>query len=121
MVTKLKRPEGLYPQIYHTFKAKDKKSDELVEYCIQDLTENKFNVAIEFMVKYQLKEETFHKALKLHENENAVKAARNFYREIFKEKMSLVCFKLGSDEIVSVNAMYVQSKGQYFSGEEVSS
>lgn len=119
MLTKFKRPEGLYPQIYHSFMAKDKSSDDLVEYYIQDLTENKFNLAIEFMVKNQVRDETFHKAFNLYENKNAVIAAKSFYREILKEKMSLVCFKMGSDEIVSVNMMYVQSKGHYGSEDKV--
>lgn len=120
MVTRFKRPEGLlYPQIYHTFIGKDVTGD--CEFCVQDLTENKFNLAIEFMIKNQVRDEIFHKALNLYENENAVNAARSFYRDVFKEKMSLVCFKLGSDEIVSVNAMFVQTKGHYGNfGDDVS-
>lgn len=120
MVSKFVKPADiLYPQVFHTFMAKDKDSDELVEYMVQDLTENKFNLAIEFMIKNQVREETFHKALNLYENDNAVKDARSFYRKILNEKMSLICTKLSSDEIVSVNVMYVKSKGHHEDGAEV--
>ena len=107
MIANFKRPEELYPQIYHTFYSKE--TDETVEYLIQDLTENNYDRAVEFMIKNHVREETFHKSLNLCENKNATKAIRSFYREVFKEKMSLVCFKFGSNEIISVNALFVKT------------
>lgn len=45
-----KRSESLeFPKIWHTFKAKDIDSDNLVEYRIQDLPESRFDEAIKMM------------------------------------------------------------------------
>lgn len=49
---KWKRPTSSdYPKIWHTFKAKDLNSDELVEYRIEDLHESKVQEAIDFTIK----------------------------------------------------------------------
>lgn len=53
-----KRPESLkFPKIWLTFKAKDIDSDELVEYCIQDLPESRFQDAMDFMLTIFCKDE----------------------------------------------------------------
>lgn len=45
-----KRPKSLeFPKIWHTFKAKDIDSDNLVKYRIQDLPESIFDEAIKMM------------------------------------------------------------------------
>lgn len=45
-----KRPESSeYPKIWHTFKARDIDSNDLVEYRIQDLPESRFAEAIKMM------------------------------------------------------------------------
>ena len=97
------------PKIHHTFSFKEI-DGKLTKYCFQDLTENYYDRAVEFMIKNQVKEETFHKSLNLCENPNAVRAIRSFYQDVFKEKTSLVCFKNGSNEIISVNALFVKTK-----------
>lgn len=46
-----KRPESIpYPNIWHRFKARDCDSDEIVNYYIQDVPEDRFDDAIEQMV-----------------------------------------------------------------------
>ena len=39
-----------FPQVWRTFTSKDSERDELVEYRIQDLPENRFKEAVEFMI-----------------------------------------------------------------------
>lgn len=47
---KWKRPEKLeYPKVWHTFKARDLDSNELVEYRIQDLTLERADEAYQHM------------------------------------------------------------------------
>lgn len=47
---KWKRPKTTeYPKVWHTFKARDLDSDELVEYRIQDLPLDRLDEIIEFM------------------------------------------------------------------------
>lgn len=61
---KWKRPEtSEYPKIWHTFKAKDVDSDQLVEYRIQDLPESRFEEAIQLMTSNFCKDEPLNQAL----------------------------------------------------------
>lgn len=53
-----KRPKSSeFPKVWHTFKAKDIGSDELVEYRVQDLPESRFEDALDFMVPILSKSE----------------------------------------------------------------
>lgn len=48
---KWKRPDTVeYPKVWHTFKARDLDSDELVEYRIQDLPLDRIDEAFEHML-----------------------------------------------------------------------
>lgn len=53
-----KRPERLeYPKVWHTFKARDLNSDNLVEYRIQDLPLEKADEAYEHMFSNYVQDE----------------------------------------------------------------
>lgn len=55
---KWKRPESSgFPEVWHTFKAVDVESTELVEYCIQDLPESKEEEAVNCMAQCLFKDE----------------------------------------------------------------
>lgn len=111
MEVKFKRAEdSLYPQIYYTFTAKDE-SDELTDYYVQDLTEQYFDEAIDVIARYLMPEETFSLAARIPESETAVNGFRNFYRKLVEQKLSLACFKKGSDNIVAVNVLIVEARG----------
>lgn len=112
-MSKFQRPESLsFPHVYYTFKAKDKDSDSIVEYRVQDLPEEFYDSALELIVKHFLPEETFCMCKKISESTMSVKANRDFYRETFKNRLSIACFKNdGSDEsLVAVNVLVVKSK-----------
>lgn len=110
MVTKYKRPEdSLYPQLYHSFKAKARDSDELVEYFVEDLTEQHFGKAIELILKYFTLEEPFQQAIKFAEKQPEL--FKIYFTGIFKERVSLACFVSGSYEMVALNALKVETKG----------
>lgn len=107
-MAKFERPKHLeFPKVYHTFQAKDVDSDNLVSYRVQDLPVEYYEKAVELMVKYQLPEETLAASKKLVESEEALEICKFFIGEVFLEKLSLACFKEGSDELVAVNAMVV--------------
>lgn len=58
LVLKWKRPETLeYPKVWHTFKARDLDSDELVEYRIQDLPLERIDDVLDFMLKNYIVDE----------------------------------------------------------------
>jgi GNAT superfamily N-acetyltransferase len=107
-----KRPESLkIPQVYHKFKAKDKNSDELVEYQVQDLLEEDFERALDLMVKFYLPDEPFAISMKVCANEEAVEDFRRFWRTVLKQRFTLACFSSsGSGELVAINMLIVCSK-----------
>lgn len=109
---KFKRPESLsFPQIYHKFKAKDKNSEKIVEYRVQDLQEHYFERCVDFMVQYFLPDETFCISRRVPEKPDAVKEFRNFWNEALKEKLSIACIKNDeSEEFVGANVLLVNSK-----------
>lgn len=109
---KFKRPESLsFPQIYYTFKAKDTNSEEIIEYRVQDLPEEKYEQAVDFMVKYFIPDETFCASRGIPDKPNAIKEFHKFWVAALKEKLSIACFRNdGSDELVGANVLLVSSK-----------
>uniref|UniRef100_A0A336LWE4 CSON003498 protein n=1 Tax=Culicoides sonorensis TaxID=179676 RepID=A0A336LWE4_CULSO len=96
-----------FPKVYMRFKAKDCESDDLVEYRIQDLPENRFDDALNFMFHDQyLREEPFAKGHEIKDDPLAMEDFTEYYTGMINEKMSLVCFKEGSDEIVALNILF---------------
>lgn len=137
---KWKRPESAeFPRIWTTFKAKDKDSDELVEYRIQDLPESKFDEALEFLAHNYCRDEPIAEAcgiltycfmfcltsiwvdfsisLIVSEISNdpvAVAEFKQVWSLSFKQKMVLVCFKGDSTEIIGMRANIIKSKEDTF-------
>lgn len=99
MVTKFERL-FFQQQVYSTFSVKNE------EFSIEDLPEEKFEDAVEFMIKNYVAEETFMKAFKVPEE-----SLREFYRFVFKQRTTIVCFKKGSSDIIGMNALSVKAKG----------
>jgi hypothetical protein len=110
-----KRPENLsFPQIYYKFQAKDRDSDEIVDYYVQDLPTELYERAIELMVTDFLPDETMGTAQNVQEilktKPESVEEFRSVWRVFANEKLSLACFKSGSNELVAVNFLLVNSK-----------
>lgn len=101
-----------YPSVWHTFKARgvDQDDDKLVSYVIQDLPEDRFEEAIEHMIGIFIHDEPTCRAKKLAEDPESVEGIREVWRELVQNRMALVCFKEGSNEIVGLNMTYVASK-----------
>lgn len=107
-----RRDDSLYPQIYSTFQVKVKDSDETEEFYIQDLTENFFDLAVDFIVENHARGAVFHRAANTLADEAGIQRVSNMYRNVFKEKISLICIKLGTNEVVGLNALTLKAKGQ---------
>lgn len=113
MVTKFQRPTATkYPQVYHTFMAKDRKSDKLVEYYIQDLTKKDVKKGIQMIAKYLTPEETFQQAINLSKKKYSAEVGKQFFGALLKEEFSIACFKSGSNEMVGLNVLAVKTKGE---------
>lgn len=101
------RPESSnYPQVYATFQAGDE------EFHISDLTEDHWEEALDLLMKYVIPEETFCRAIKIPEKPNAMKIMIDGYRDLFKKKVSLACFKAATGELVGLNILAVKTKGE---------
>lgn len=105
------RPENVpYPSVWLTFKAKAPDSDELVNYTVQDLPEDRFEEAIEHLIGVFIHDEPMCRSKKLAQQPESVEGIRDMWRELVQHRMALVCFQEGSDEIVGLNMTYVSCK-----------
>jgi hypothetical protein len=94
------------PLVYHSFTLKNKESDCDEEFVVQDLPTELHEQAADFMIQYYMKDETFQKAFQVSQE-----SLKEFYRFVFDQKVSIVCLKKGSTEIVGMNALSVKTKG----------
>lgn len=131
---KWKRPDSVeYPKVWHRFKARDLNSDRLVEYRIQDLTDERAEEAYEHMrqnylagepvtvcfgKKYQIKIcEEFSIERHLTGGSNDLQHYKDYliaWKSILAQKMVLVCYKEGSKEIIGANFTFVTHKDDHF-------
>lgn len=107
-----RRPEGAaYPQVYYRFKAKDKNSENIIYYRVQDLPEEMFEKAAKFMVEKFLPFETICMSVKAHLNPVFCDQIFDFWMKQLEEKLSIACFKDdGSKDFVAINVMVVKSQ-----------
>lgn len=106
-----KRPESLsFPQIYRTFEVKDEKRKSIVKYRVQDLPEDRYEEAANFIAQYFIPDETLCICHDTPSKPESVAAIRQHYFNVMKEKLSVVCFKEGSSEIVGIHVLVVSSK-----------
>jgi hypothetical protein len=78
---------------------------------VQDLPEEYFEKAIEFIIKFYIPDETFCMCKDLPNKPKAIKSYAEFFRNALKQKLSIACFKNdGSDELIGENIFIVRSK-----------
>uniref|UniRef100_A0A1L8DAG3 N-acetyltransferase domain-containing protein n=1 Tax=Nyssomyia neivai TaxID=330878 RepID=A0A1L8DAG3_9DIPT len=104
-----KRSENVgFPQIWHTFEAKDPDSGQSVKYRVQDLPEDRYDEVLDLMKYIFLKEEILAVAFDHHTDPRERKM--DFWSNVLNKKLSVVCFKEGSDEICGFNILEVIQK-----------
>lgn len=98
-------------QILHKFQAKNRDSEEFVNYFVKFLPENRIEDAIDLMILHYMPDELLSVAVDLPSKPKAVQAYAEVLRKTAKnEKLTLACFREGSDELVAVNFLTVQHK-----------
>lgn len=103
-----KRPEGLNPVCcYYKFVSGDEKCDKLVEYKIRDIPENRYDEACKFMLSYFVPYEPKLVARNAQNDPNVLEDCYYVYMRALKQKVSVGCFKRGSDEFVGINILEV--------------
>ncbi|GAB0087128.1 hypothetical protein DMENIID0001_014050 [Sergentomyia squamirostris] len=112
MATKWKRPvEVPFPSIWLRFSRSDPKTGEDLKFWVQDLPEDRFAEAIDIMVEHFLRDEPMSKSRKTLEDPRSVESFRKAWKVILATKVTLVCFREGSDEIIGINCLNVTQKG----------
>lgn len=107
------RPEeSTIPTVWYTFQAKDADSDSLVTYRVEDLTADRYDDMIKHYRENFLDDEPFSQNKQLSKDEIALAEILGFWRWCFDQKMTLVCYKEGSDEIVGANLLHVKTSGE---------
>jgi hypothetical protein len=110
-MSKFIRPAHLeFPKVYHTFLARDKDSDELVEYRVQDLPEEYFEKSMELLFSDFIPDETFALATDTLKKPEMFPDFRKLWHGIYHQRLSLGCFKNGSDELIGVNNLIVSGR-----------
>lgn len=106
------RPSHIpYPSVWLRFKAKDVLTDDMVEYTVEDLPEDRFDEAIEVMAKGFLADAPMPKLRNAVNDVDYVEDITRIWKIIVKQRMAHVCLKEGSQEIVGVHMSYVSSQG----------
>lgn len=105
------RPESIpFPSVWHRFQAKAPDSDAEVTYVVQDLPEDRFEDGVAFMSRFFPHDEQMNQVLGLASDSVAMTGVVQLWREMLKLKLSVVCFREGSPEIVGLNVLGVASK-----------
>jgi hypothetical protein len=116
MIYSWTRPENVdYPVIYATFHALDCENggqEDLIEYRIQDLTEDRFEDAVAIIKDKHLIDEPMKSSKGVRDCPVSVQEMVEYLRNLLQQKISLVCFKEGSDEIVAVNILGVITEAE---------
>lgn len=114
MIPKFKRPANIpYPNVWYRFQLKDPNSGELVHYRIQDLTPNRYEDAIDHLVKYFLPDETICESRNLYNDLQSIADFQDIVRSaIMNYKLTVACFREGSDEIIAVNVLTVKHRDE---------
>lgn len=99
-----------FPQVWSNFKAKD--LDGLIaDYTIQDLPENRFNEAVYFMQRYHMESEVL-RVKKIRDEPVSFHEITEKWWDCLRQKVTLVCFKEKSVEIIGLNVLGVVTQSE---------
>lgn len=117
-----RRPGELnFPVKYYKFVTREPDSNKLVEYRVEDIPESRYEEACRFMVKHFIPHEP---KLVARNGQNDPLVIEDYYNKFMlgvKQKVSLACFKKGSDEFVAVNILEVLGRNDSSFNFDVSS
>lgn len=112
MCERWRRPSHLdFPKIFHKFTAKDLVENNFVEYYVQDLPEYLYEDAIKFLIEVYVPDEPMFECRNSITDSQTIEDVSKLWREVLSVKISQVCFKKGSDEMIGVNLIDVDVKG----------
>ncbi|XP_053681713.1 uncharacterized protein LOC128732481 [Sabethes cyaneus] len=101
-----------HPRVWHTFEARDPNGNRLVRYRVQDLPDDRVDEAIEHMKTFFLRDEPMCSSVGLDKDPVALEEFSQMWQTIAKQRVAIVCFREGSDEIVGLNMLTVVSRSE---------
>ncbi|XP_053681237.1 uncharacterized protein LOC128732100 [Anopheles nili] len=106
------RPANVpYPNVWWTFDAADPDRDDgaLATYRVEDLTEDRFEDAIKLYTENFLDDEPLCAYGQVRHDPLSYEEIVKFWRYCFDERMTVVCYKEGSKELVGANLLAVKT------------
>jgi len=107
-----RRPPNLpYPNEWLSFQALNEDGDTMVHYRIQDLPPSRFEDAVKHMTRYFLSDEPLCQSRNLKDHPRSVYEFQDIVRSaMIENKMTIACFREGSDEIIAMNILYIKHR-----------
>ncbi|KFB53669.1 AGAP004529-PA-like protein [Anopheles sinensis] len=105
------RPTSVpYPNVWWTFEAPDPDRDDggLATYRVEDLTEDRFEDVIKLFTEHFLDDEPLSHHARTRHNPVAYEEVITLWKSVLKNRMTVVCYKEGSEELVGSDLLEVQ-------------
>lgn len=105
------RPSSVpFPSVWLRFQAKGLDSPDPVWYVVQDVPEDRFEDTVRFMSRFFPHDEQLNEVLGFVDDPLALEESVHLWRDMVRQRVSLVCFREGSSEIVGANMLGVSCK-----------
>lgn len=108
-----KRPESLGNQVWHTFRAKNARTNEFEEFVVQDLPREKHEEALDHMLVHFLPDEPICKLKNVKHDTAALAEICELWRNVMSQSVTLACFKKNCSEIIGLNMVCVLTKSDF--------
>lgn len=109
-----KRPSDLeFPKMFREFEARDSHGDAEAKFRIEDLQSDRFDEALDIMRDKHILDEPMYPAKGCRDDPDSLREMTENWRNMLEQKISLVCYKDGSGEIVAVNVLGVVTETEF--------
>lgn len=108
------RPSGLkFPQVFREFEARGRHGDAKVKFRIEDLQSDRFSEALDIMRDKHILDEPMYSSKGCRNDPDSLREMTENWCNMFEQKISLVCYEDGSEEIVAVNVLGVVTETEF--------
>ncbi|KAK5646950.1 hypothetical protein RI129_005414 [Pyrocoelia pectoralis] len=114
--SKWRRPNSVpYPSIWKRFNGRKEINGVIPKFWIQDIPEDQFEVAIDFMMGGFPYDEPLNKYSKLEGDSESMDTLRSFLREMLEDRLGLVCYAENPDPngkpiVAGINVTHIKMK-----------
>ncbi|ETN67111.1 retinol-binding protein [Anopheles darlingi] len=102
------RPASVpYPNVWWTFEAPDPDREDggLATYRVEDLTEDRFDDVMKLYTEHFLDDEPLFSTCGIRQDAESYEESRKFWKHAFSRRLTVVCYKEGSKELVGANLL----------------